>query len=99
MKTHRTTLRLTAAIAGLFAPAITPGAGYAQANDTSRLATVVVSATKAEIPGAPLTQAVTVISGADLRARGVVRVTDALREVPAAALVQSGSFGAVTSLF
>jgi outer membrane cobalamin receptor len=40
-----------------------------------------------------------VISGADLRARGVTRVSDALREVPGATLVQSGSYGAVTSLF
>jgi vitamin B12 transporter len=39
------------------------------------------------------------ISGDDLRARGVSRVTDALREVPGAMLVQSGSTGAVTSLF
>ena len=71
----------------------------AQSTDTSRLRTVIVSATKAEAPGSALTQAVTVISGNDLRARGVTRVTDALREVPGAALVQSGSFGAVTSLF
>src|SRR5256885_14235611 len=71
----------------------------AQSSDTSRLSPIVVSATKAEAPGSALTQAVTVISGDDLRARGVTRVTDALREVPGAAVVQSGSFGAVTSLF
>jgi vitamin B12 transporter len=71
----------------------------AQSSDTSHLRPVIVSATKAEAPGSALTQAVTVISGDDLRARGVTRVTDALREVPGAALVQSGSFGAVTSLF
>lgn len=70
----------------------------AQSADTARLRTVVVSATKAGNPGA-LTQAVTVITGEDLRARGVARVTDALREVPGASLVQSGSFGSVTSLF
>src|SRR5437762_12424184 len=71
----------------------------AQSSDTSRLRPVIVSATKAEAPGSALTQAVTLISGDALRARGVTRVTDALREVPGAALVQSGSFGAVTSLF
>ena len=76
-----------------------PALAASQAPDTSRLRSVVVSATKAGIPGAPLTQAVTVISGDDLRARGVSRVTDALREVPGASLVQSGSFGSVTSLF
>jgi vitamin B12 transporter len=40
-----------------------------------------------------------VISGEELRARGVARVSDALREVPGASIVQSGSFGSVTSLF
>ncbi len=72
---------------------------HAQSSDTSHLRTIVVSATKGDAPAAVLTQAVTVISGDDLRARGVTRVTDALREVPGATLVQSGSFGSVTSLF
>src|SRR4051812_38921042 len=71
----------------------------AQQNDTTRLGTVVVSASKVPTPASTLTQAITVLSGADLRARGVTRVVDALREVPGAALVQSGSYGAVTSLF
>lgn len=70
-----------------------------QANDTAQLRTVVVSASKVPKPASSLTQPVTVLSGEDLRARGVVRVTDALREVPGAALVQSGSYGALTSLF
>jgi vitamin B12 transporter len=42
---------------------------------------------------------VTVLYGDDLRARGVTTVALALREVPGAMVVQSGSFGAVTSLF
>src|SRR5258705_10109956 len=71
----------------------------AQSTDTARLGTVVVSASKVPRPAATLSQAVTVLSGDDLRARGVVRVTDALREVPGATLVQSGSYGALTSLF
>ena len=71
----------------------------AQSTDTSRLRAVVVSASKADNPHVPLTQAVTVISGDDLRARGVTRVSDALSEVPGAMVVQSGSFGSVTSLF
>ncbi|MDQ6717423.1 MAG: TonB-dependent receptor, partial [Gemmatimonadota bacterium] len=82
------------ALALTFAPLLL----HAQSADTSHLQPVVVSATKGDNPGA-LTQAVTVITGADLRARGVTRVTDALREVPGAALVQSGSFGSLTSLF
>src|SRR4051812_35250603 len=71
----------------------------AQLPDTGRLGTVVVSASKVPRPADALTQAVTVLSGDDLRARGVTRVTDALREVPSAMLVQSGSYGALTSLF
>lgn len=71
----------------------------AQTPDTARLHTVVVSASTVPRPAATLSQAVTVISGADLRARGVERVSDALREVPGAMLVQSGSYGSVTSLF
>ena len=71
----------------------------AQEKDTTRLQTVVVSASKIPRPASTLTQAVTVLLGEDLRARGVKRVSDALREVPGAMLVQSGSYGAVTSLF
>ena len=71
----------------------------AQAHDTAQLGTVVVSASKVPRPAGTLSQAVTVLSGDDLRARGVTRVSDALREVPGASLVQSGSYGAVTSLF
>jgi vitamin B12 transporter len=40
-----------------------------------------------------------VLSGADLRARGITRVADALREVPGLHIVQSGSYGGATSLF
>ena len=77
-----------------------PCSVWAQAHDTAQsLGVVVISATKVPRPANTLTQAVTVISGDDLRARGVERVSDALREVPGASLVQSGSFGAVTSLF
>ncbi len=70
-----------------------------QDKDTTQLRTVVVSASKIPRPASTLTQAVTVLLGEDLRARGVTRVSDALREVPGAMLVQSGSYGAVTSLF
>jgi vitamin B12 transporter len=70
-----------------------------QETDTTTLETVVVSASKTPTPATTLTQAVTVILGEDLRARGITRVTEALREVPGAAIVQNGSFGAITSLF
>jgi len=71
----------------------------AQEKDTTQLRTVVVSASKVPRPASTLTQPVTVLLGEDLRARGVTRVSDALREIPGAMLVQNGSFGAVTSLF
>jgi len=86
-------------IAVALAAAVLPGRAEAQATDTAQLRTVVVSASKVPKPASSLTQPVTVLSGEDLRARGVTRVTDALREVPGAALVQSGSYGALTSLF
>lgn len=74
-------------------------AAHAQAKDTAQLGTVVVSASKVPKPASSLSQPVTVLSGEDLRARGVTRVSDALREVPGASLVQNGSYGSVTSLF
>jgi len=42
---------------------------------------------------------VTILDGAALRAEGLTHVADALRQVPGMAIVQSGSYGAPTSLF
>jgi len=92
--------RLIIAFAVAVAVAVIPGrAARAQITDTAQLKTVVVSASKVPKPASSVTQPVTVLLGEDLRARGVTRVTDALREVPGATLVQSGSYGALTSLF
>lgn len=57
--------------------------------------------TAAQVPLRPdaVTATMTVISGDDLRATGVNLVQDALRMVPGANVLQSGSFGGVTSLF
>lgn len=71
----------------------------AQQLDSTRLQTVVVTATRRPTPISATSQPVTVLSGADLRARGVTSVADALRSVPATSVTQSGSFGGVTSLF
>ena len=71
----------------------------AQALDTSRLRPVVISATKGGNPFASPTQAGTVITGEELRARGITRVSDALQQAAGAMIVQSGSVGSVTSLF
>src|SRR5678815_4948147 len=71
----------------------------AQSPDTATLSAVVISATKSPASRISLTQPVTVITGAQLRSRGITRVTDALRTVPGAILVENGSTGSVNSMF
>lgn len=84
-----------AGAAALFAPAL-----RAQApGDTTRLAPVVVTATRVAVPAADVPAAVTVLDGAALRARGLRTVAQALRLVPGASVVQAGSWGGQTSLF
>lgn len=58
-----------------------------------------VTATRAPVAVDEVPAAVTIITGESLRQRGIVSLIDALREVPGAALVQTGSYGAVTSIF
>jgi len=82
--------------------ALLPGTALAQHADTAATDTlqpVVVTATTIPTPSNLVSQPVIVLSGDELRARGVLTVADALREVPGAAVVQSGSYGGVTSLF
>jgi len=69
------------------------------ARDTVHLPAMVVTATGLASPRGEVANAVTVLTGEDLARRGIVRVADALREVPGVSVVQSGSPGAVTSLF
>ena len=71
----------------------------AQQRDTVVLEGVVISATKAPVPSSALTQSVTVISGEELRARGVTSVAEALRGVPGVAVAATGSYGALASVF
>ncbi|MDQ3674543.1 MAG: TonB-dependent receptor [Gemmatimonadota bacterium] len=92
-------MKLVVARVAMVMLAVSPTLMAAQEEDTTKLETVVVSASKTPRPASTLTQPVTVIRGEDLRARGVSRVSEALREVPGASIVQSGSVGAVTSLF
>jgi vitamin B12 transporter len=61
------------------------------------LARVVITATRVTVPA--VTAATTVLSGAELRLRGITHVADALRSVPGLMLVQTGSFGGATSLY
>lgn len=77
-----------------------PVAAIAQRSDTTvSLQPVVVTATRLPTPLSGVSQPVTVLRGDELRARGVATVAEALREAPGAAVVQSGSYGGVTSLF
>jgi vitamin B12 transporter len=69
------------------------------ATDTARIDPVVVTATRNPLAIGDLPASVTVLQGADLRARGVTSVADALREVPGVGIARSGSFMGVTSVF
>jgi vitamin B12 transporter len=69
------------------------------AGDTVALPGVVVTATRVPVSVEALPTPVTVLTAADLRERGIRTVADALRTVPAAAVVQSGPRGGQTSLF
>ena len=70
-----------------------------EAQDTTHLPELVVTPTRLPTSPDAVVSSVTVITGDDLRARGVRFVQDALREVPGAVVVQGGSFGGVSSLF
>jgi vitamin B12 transporter len=70
-----------------------------EVQDTARLKELVVTATRIPTPPEAVVSSLTIISGEDLRARGLRFVQDALREVPGASVVQVGSYGGVTSLF
>jgi len=76
-----------------------PGSTDPAAADTFHLSELVVTATGLATPRALLPQAVTVLDGADLRARGVSFLSDALEEVPGVRVVRTGSIGATTSVF
>lgn len=79
---------------------VLPDIARAQApEDTVTLTTVTVTATRLPVSRMVTPAAITVITGAQLRARGITRLADALREVPGASVVQSGSVGAQTGVF
>src|SRR5437016_14425499 len=66
--------------------------------DTVELNPVVVTATRIPTPARDLPVAVTVISGAQLRERGIRTVAEALRTVPGANVVATSSYGSQTWL-
>jgi len=67
--------------------------------DTTRIAPLVVTATRSEADTRRLSTSISVITGAELRERGFRFVLDWLQEVPGLTVVQTGSFGGQTSLF
>ncbi|HEU4800441.1 MAG TPA: TonB-dependent receptor [Gemmatimonadales bacterium] len=70
-----------------------------QETEPYRLPDIVVSAARIPLRPDAVSATMTVLSGAELRASGVRLVQDALRQVPGAQVLQTGSFGGVTSLF
>jgi vitamin B12 transporter len=70
-----------------------------EVQDTARLKELVVTATRIPTASEAVVSSLTIISGEDLRARGLRFVQDAMREVPGASVVQVGSYGGVSSLF
>lgn len=67
--------------------------------DTLRLPDLVTTASRLPVRAGALGGSYTVLHGEDLRARGVVHLLDALREVPGLVTVQTGSYGAAASMF
>jgi outer membrane cobalamin receptor len=60
---------------------------------------VVVSAAQVDVPLSQASSAVTVVTASELRARQLMTVADALREVPGLTVTRSGGMGALTSVF
>jgi vitamin B12 transporter len=84
----------------LVLPVWTVGLGAQQPpRDTVQLAEIVITPTKVATARSSLALAVTVLQGESLRRRGIRLVAEALRDVAGATVVQTGSFGALTSLF
>jgi outer membrane cobalamin receptor len=60
---------------------------------------IVVSAAQVDLPLSRTADSVTVLTAADLEARQVETIADALRLVPGLSVIRSGGRGAITSLF
>lgn len=76
-----------------------PAHAQSQSPDTAALSPVVVTATKVATPAATSTAATTVITGAELRAKGAVTLLDALRGAPGISLGRTSGPGSQTSIF
>jgi vitamin B12 transporter len=67
--------------------------------DTTVLEPVVVTATRLALPLSSIPATVSVLDGAELDARGVRTVAQALRTIPGLSVVETGSYGSATSVF
>ena len=76
-----------------------PGTPVEERPDTFALPEIVITATRVPLHRDALPTPVTVLTGEELRERGIRTVAEALRGVPGAAVVRAGTYGAQTSLF
>lgn len=93
---HATRFLLAASLLPLAAPV---ARAQQPAADTAQLHPVVVTATRVSVSQAASVASTTVITGSELRARGITTVQDALRDVPGIDVPRTGSFGGQTSLY
>jgi vitamin B12 transporter len=96
---ERTLVRCSSLLLVISSAVVTPLAAQAVPDSVPVLQEIVVTADRSPTPLARVVAATTVITGEELRARGVYSIEDALRQVPGAAVVPTGSFGGVGSLF
>ena len=89
----------TSTLAVLLAPLAASLSAQERQTDTARVEPVVVTATRLPMAQGNLPVAVTVITGEELRLRGIASVADALTDVASAYIAQAGSPGAQTSIF
>jgi vitamin B12 transporter len=85
--------------AALATCATTASVAQQPSDSATAIAPVVVTATRVPVSARVSPAAVSVITGEELRARGIARLADALRLVPGAVVASNGSFGGLTSLF
>jgi len=88
------------ALCGEFEGTEAQSVGAAGTRDSAiALRSLIVTATPIPSPAGSLGNRVTVLDGDALRARGITRLEEALRDVTGVSIVRTGSFGAVTSVF
>lgn len=96
---ERNLVRLSLPIPLLVTLAVGPLAAQEVPDSVPVLREIVVTADRAPTPLGRVVSPTTIITGEELRSRGVYFLEDALRQVPGAAVVSTGSFGGVGSLF